>query len=302
MRVEVWERPVPHQRIQPPFFNLMDPREHVMRNFSPMNGAASSQQARGGVTIQFHLVEMPSQSIVYDMVYRFMKHSTHPYLLVGHGLYYSEFTIYRQVENGYVLCQLDEPISDRHPNKISSFVAIGTHIQCDDKLCNPNPLNRIDHLSGFKTHLKEGAIESILGPRPYRSAERSKSASGPKDSRVQRFIDMNRPEKAAETADERREKDEFSLYPKSLKAKREPVKEQLPELPLPEPPMFTAQQRIRARREEAANTALHLNLEAQANDEKVLSTSPTSRSGRPVPKPKSRTHSGGKKKKYTRKV
>jgi len=176
------------------------------------------------------------------------------------------YDLYRHVSNGYKKAELDERLISGNTDMIETFLVV-----------DHGPKNKTStEINGFITNesgeprLTKAGEEWLLGPRP----------------------DISRSVRSDETS------------PKPMeKAKRYTIKEpSLPELPLPEPPMLTAQQRIRARREEAANTALHLNLEAQANDEKVLSTSPTSRSGRPVPKPKSRTHSGGKKKKYTRKV
>lgn len=254
-----------HVDVIPPqieIFNLIptDKSDRRILDWHPVNSTRANIRMSG----ESQVFEFPVDSLIYDMVYIFMKQALKP---TDADLIdrtdrlqnvYTAYDIYRHMGDGYMLCSLNEPIFlDRY--KIPSFLAISKYTKCTEPLC------------GRKHELKEGAIETILGPRPTRSADRPKPAPS-----------------AAEPAS------------KPRKDKPEKVKEPpLPELPLPEPaPRLTMQQRARAAREEAANTALQLSLEAQANDEKVR-RSPKSRSPKGTAR---KSFFGGKKKKYTRKA
>jgi hypothetical protein len=171
------------------------------------------------------------------------------------------YELYRHVSNGYKKAELDERLISGNPDMIETFLVV-----------NHGPKNKTStEIKGFITtvsgepRLNKAGEEWLLGPRPD----------------ISRSVRYDRSPTPIE------------------KAKRNAVKEpSIPELLLPEPSRVTLQQRVRARREEAANTALQLSLEAQANDEKVRS-SPKSRSPKGTAR---KSFFGGKKKKYTCKV
>ena len=171
------------------------------------------------------------------------------------------FELYRHVSNGYKKAELDERLISGNPDMIESFLIV-----------HRGPKNTSStEIKGFITtesgepRLNKAGEEWLLGPRPD----------------ISRSVRSEKSPKPIE------------------RSKRDAVKEpSIPELLLPEPSRVTLQQMARARREEAANTALRLNLEAQANDEKVR-RSPKSKSPKGTAR---KSFFGGKKKKYTRKA